>query len=124
MMLCWLPLSLLPQTEREKAEEKEKNLKKVEYDRFDMQYDTHWSNKPLSAMTERDWRIFREDFNISTKGSTRGIKPMRNWAESDLSKEVKQAVERVGYAKPSPIQMSAIPLGLKQLDVIGTRRLR
>ncbi len=30
-----------------------------------------------------------------------------------------QGIERVGYAKPSPIQMAAIPLGLKQLDVIG-----
>jgi ATP-dependent RNA helicase DDX23/PRP28 len=25
----------------------------------------------------------------------------------------------VGYKKPSPIQMASIPLGMKQLDVIG-----
>lgn len=31
----------------------------------------------------------------------------------------KQAIERVGYANPSPIQRAAIPLGLRQLDVIG-----
>ncbi len=30
-----------------------------------------------------------------------------------------QAIERVGYKKPSPIQMAAIPLGLQQRDVIG-----
>lgn len=30
-----------------------------------------------------------------------------------------QAIEKVGYTKPSPIQMAAIPLGLKQRDVIG-----
>jgi hypothetical protein len=29
------------------------------------QIERHWSEKPLSKMTERDWRIFREDFNIS-----------------------------------------------------------
>lgn len=28
----------------------------------------HWSEKPLEMMKERDWRIFKEDFNISTKG--------------------------------------------------------
>jgi ATP-dependent RNA helicase DDX23/PRP28 len=28
----------------------------------------HWSDKPLEEMKERDWRIFREDFSISTKG--------------------------------------------------------
>jgi hypothetical protein len=30
-----------------------------------------------------------------------------------------QAVDYVQYDKPSPIQMASIPLGLKQLDVIG-----
>lgn len=29
----------------------------------------HWSDKPLDEMRERDWRIFREDFSISTKGN-------------------------------------------------------
>ena len=30
--------------------------------------DRHWSKKSLQEMTERDWRILREDFTISTKG--------------------------------------------------------
>lgn len=30
--------------------------------------DRHWTEKELIEMTERDWRIFREDFNISIKG--------------------------------------------------------
>ncbi|KAL0305037.1 UNVERIFIED_CONTAM: DEAD-box ATP-dependent RNA helicase 21 [Sesamum angustifolium] len=69
-------------------------------------------------MTERDWRIFREDFNISYKGS-RIPRPMRSWAESKLGPELLKAVERAGYKTPSPIQMAAIPLGLQQRDVIG-----
>lgn len=28
----------------------------------------HWSEKPLSEMKERDWRIFREDFSIAARG--------------------------------------------------------
>ena len=28
----------------------------------------HWSEKALSEMTERDWRIFREDFDIRVQG--------------------------------------------------------
>ena len=35
-------------------------------------------------MTERDWRIFREDFSISYKGNTGGTLPIRNWAEANL----------------------------------------
>lgn len=28
----------------------------------------HWSEKPLTEMKERDWRIFREDFSIACRG--------------------------------------------------------
>ncbi|KAJ2399581.1 mRNA splicing protein prp28, partial [Coemansia sp. RSA 2559] len=30
----------------------------------------HWSEKPLSEMRDRDWRIFREDYSISCKGGS------------------------------------------------------
>ncbi|OMO51364.1 hypothetical protein COLO4_37710 [Corchorus olitorius] len=88
------------------------------YDTFDMRVDKHWSEKKLEEMTEQDWRIFKEDFKISYKGS-KIPRPMRSWVESKLSLELLKAVERVGYKKPSPIQMAAIPLGLQQRDVIG-----
>uniref|UniRef100_A0A251RM05 Putative helicase superfamily 1/2, ATP-binding domain-containing protein n=1 Tax=Helianthus annuus TaxID=4232 RepID=A0A251RM05_HELAN len=88
------------------------------YDTFDMRVDRHWSEKKLDEMTERDWRIFREDFDTSYKGM-KTPRPMRSWVESKLSSELLKAVERAGYKTPSPIQMAAIPLGLQQLDVIG-----
>ncbi|KAJ1427107.1 Rossmann-like alpha/beta/alpha sandwich fold [Sesbania bispinosa] len=88
------------------------------YDTFDMRVDRHWSEKKLEEMAERDWRIFREDFNISYKGS-KIPRPMRSWIESKLSNELLKAVEKAGYKTPSPIQMAAIPLGLQQRDVIG-----
>lgn len=28
----------------------------------------HWTEKPLYEMKDRDWRIFREDFSIATRG--------------------------------------------------------
>ncbi|KAJ0631395.1 putative RNA helicase [Helianthus annuus] len=88
------------------------------YDTFDMRVDRHWSEKKLDEMTERDWRIFREDFDTSYKGM-KTPRPMRSWVESKLSSELLKAVERAGYKTPSPIQIAAIPLGLQQLDVIG-----
>ena len=40
-------------------------------DKFeDMRKERHWSEKKRSEMTERDWRIFREDFNIAYKVCT------------------------------------------------------
>jgi ATP-dependent RNA helicase DDX23/PRP28 len=85
---------------------------------FDMPVDRHWSEKALEEMTDRDWRIFREDFDISYKGS-RLPRPMRSWSESELGDELLDAIKDAGYRKPSPIQMAAIPLGLSQRDVIG-----
>ncbi|XP_019097473.1 PREDICTED: putative DEAD-box ATP-dependent RNA helicase 44 [Camelina sativa] len=80
--------------------------------------DKHWSEKKLEEMSERDWRIFKEDFNISYKGS-KIPHPLRSWEESKLSPELLKAVERADYKEPKPIQMAAIPLGLEQRDVIG-----
>ena len=74
---------------------KQKDAAANVYDTFDMRVDRHWSDKKacswafdymclqivpfwmiaidakfflqLEEMTDRDWRIFREDFNISYK---------------------------------------------------------
>jgi ATP-dependent RNA helicase DDX23/PRP28 len=51
------------------------------------QVEKHWTEKDLKDMTERDWRIFREDFNIAYRGST-DILPMRKWEEGGIPKEL------------------------------------
>ena len=47
-------------------------------------------------MTERDWRIFREDFSIAYKGSAMGPDslPLRNWEEARLPEDLMRAIER------------------------------
>ncbi|XP_039300703.1 probable ATP-dependent RNA helicase DDX23, partial [Nilaparvata lugens] len=55
-------------TAAEKEQEKvrlKKVKKKEEKQRWD---DRHWSEKAQDEMTERDWRIFREDYSITIKG--------------------------------------------------------
>ncbi|KAK9460006.1 P-loop containing nucleoside triphosphate hydrolase protein [Lipomyces oligophaga] len=78
----------------------------------------HWSEKPLNKMRERDWRIFKEDFSISTKGGF-VPNPMRSWDESGLPPELLKVVRQVGYDEPSAIQRAAIPIALSCRDVIG-----
>ncbi|KEF63248.1 pre-mRNA-splicing ATP-dependent RNA helicase prp28 [Exophiala aquamarina CBS 119918] len=83
-----------------------------------MSIDKHWSEKKLEHMRERDWRIFKEDFNIATKGG--GIpNPMRNWKESSLPPRLLEIIDQVGYVDPSPIQRAAIPIALQNRDLIG-----
>ncbi|KAG9248834.1 Pre-mRNA-splicing ATP-dependent RNA helicase prp28 [Calycina marina] len=80
--------------------------------------DKHWSEKKLEHMRERDWRIFKEDFNISSKGGSIP-NPMRNWSESRLPKRLLDIVAQVGYDEPSAVQRAAIPVALENRDLIG-----
>lgn len=56
----------------------------------------HWSEKDLSEMTERDWRIFKEDYNIQTKGG-KIPNPIRKWKEAGLSTELLGIIDKLGY---------------------------
>lgn len=69
-------------------------------------------------MTERDWRIFREDYNITIKGG-KIPEPIRCWKESGFQKEILDIIEQVGYKEPTPIQRQAIPIGMQNRDIIG-----
>jgi ATP-dependent RNA helicase DDX23/PRP28 len=73
--------------------------------------DRHWSEKSLDDMNERDWRIFREDYNISIKGG-RIPNPYRSWKDSNIPEKILSIIEGVGYIEPTPIQRQAIPIGL------------
>ena len=78
----------------------------------------HWSQKPLEEMTDRDWRILREDYSIVVRRG-RAPKPVRSWDESGLPPELLSAVAAAGYEKPTPIQMQCLPIGLANRDMIG-----
>ncbi|MCO5552888.1 hypothetical protein L7F22_006407 [Adiantum nelumboides] len=78
----------------------------------------HWSEKTLEEMKERDWRIFREDFAISSRGG-HIPRPLRSWRESTIPEPILKAIDEIGYTEPSPIQRQAIPIGLQNRDLIG-----
>lgn len=105
-------------TEAEKEQEKVR-LKKVKK-REDKQKwdDRHWTEKDIDEMTERDWRIFREDYNITIKGG-KIPNPIRNWSEYGFPKEIVEIIDKVGYKEPTPIQRQAIPIGMQNRDIIG-----
>ena len=112
--------------ERERAREKAADLMRRQKSEELRQLDSastaklgsHWSEKPLADMSERDWRIFREDFDIRIQGG-RATLPLRNWTEANFPAEVMQAIVAVKYEKPSPIQRQAIPVGMAGRDIIG-----
>lgn len=81
--------------------------------------DKHWSEKPLELMTSRDWRILKDDHNISSKGGNIP-NPLRSWDEAAIPKTIiKILKEKLKYNEPTPIQRAAIPLALDNRDVVG-----
>lgn len=102
--------------DKEKEKKHMERLKeREERQRWD---DRHWTAKGVEEMTERDWRIFREDYNISIKGG-RIPNPIRKWKESGLPESLLEIIEKLGYKDPTPIQRQAVPIGLQNRDIIG-----
>lgn len=84
-------------------------------DQFD---DRHWAEKSLQEMQERDWRILKEDFNISVTGGHLSY-PLRYWSEAPFPSRLRQIIDEIGYDDPTPIQRQAIPVIIAGRDLIG-----
>ncbi len=78
----------------------------------------HWTEKRLEDMNDRDWRIFNEDFNITTRGGSIP-KPLRSWEEANLPQKLLQTLVQVGYNEPTPVQRAAIPIGRQNRDLMA-----
>jgi ATP-dependent RNA helicase DDX23/PRP28 len=76
--------------------------------------------KPLGQMTARDWRIFRENYEIVCKGG-RAPPPMRSFQDGNLLHPnlLRALTQVMKYKDPTPIQRQAIPIGMQRRDMIG-----
>ena len=95
-MKLWQGVS---ETREDRRADAERTRVAAAYDEFNFgRVEKHWTEKKRSDMTERDWRIFREDFSISYKGVSASATalPIRNWEEADLAKPLM----KVGTAGP------------------------
>ncbi|KAJ4297224.1 mRNA splicing protein prp28 [Collariella sp. IMI 366227] len=107
-----------PETGEQRAKELLEQHRRVKEAASRKSLGKHWSEKKLEDMKERDWRIFKENFGIATKGGAIPD-PMRSWQESNLPRRLLDIVHRVGYDEPTPIQRAAIPIALQARDLIG-----
>lgn len=81
--------------------------------------DKHWSEKSLTEMTDRDWRIVREDYNISIQGHGHHVPPpLRSWQECGVDEDIRHYLTK-RYPEPTPIQRQVIPLAIQGVDLIG-----
>lgn len=68
----------------------------------------HWTEKSREEMSDRDWRIFKEDFGIAIKGGS-VENPLRTWYELKNEEVVGAIVKNLKYEEPTPIQRAAVP---------------
>ena len=45
--------------------------------------------------------------------------PIRNWSESRVNKSIKDNIKRMGFKKPTPIQMQSVNIGIFRRDMVG-----
>jgi len=77
-----------------------------------------WFKKSLHEMTKRDWRIFKEEFEIRTRG--KGVpNPIRYWDEAPVPPTLQMAIREARYKRPTPIQMQCVPLAFSHRDILG-----
>lgn len=84
--------------------------------------DRHWSQKKLEEMTDRDWRIFREDYSITTKGG-KIPNPIRNWKEYTLPPHILEVIDKCGYKVTRPASVTLGPPGLPGCPINSGCRL-
>jgi len=106
------------QAELQKVQEQQKRIAQAMDVKIARDKGKHWSDKALTEMTERDWRIFREDFDIRIQGG-HATNPLRSWSESSLDERILKAFADMKFENPSPIQRQAIPIGVQNRDIIG-----
>ncbi|CZR52233.1 probable ATP-dependent RNA helicase mak5 [Phialocephala subalpina] len=92
--------------EKVKAEKKEKKEKSKKQDRK-----VEEKAQPISLVTNAFKVLEEDDAEDGTDVSA--------WAELDLSANTLSALSKLGFAKPTPIQSSAIPEILTGHDVVG-----
>lgn len=113
---------LIRQSDKETGEARARELMRAFHagraKKAEKQVDVHWSLKSLQNMRERDWRIFKEDYDIRTQGG--GLpNPLRSWRESSLPPQILDIIDHLGYGTPSPVQRAAVPIALQKRDLIG-----
>ncbi|PHH68269.1 hypothetical protein CDD80_119 [Ophiocordyceps camponoti-rufipedis] len=101
---------------------KKKDIPSVDYSKMELvpiRKDFWVEPADLSAMTEAEVTELRSELDgIKVKGKN-VPKPVQKWAQCGLTRQTLDIISRLGYEKPTSIQMQAIPALMSGRDVVG-----
>ncbi|KAK3934790.1 Pre-mRNA-processing ATP-dependent RNA helicase PRP5 [Diplogelasinospora grovesii] len=107
------------------AKKKKKDIPTVDYSKLDLNpiRKNFWVEPhELSQLTEEEaaeLRLELDGIKVSGKDVPR---PVQKWSQCGLARPVLDAIESLGYEKPTPIQMQALPVIMSGRDVIGVAK--
>ncbi|KAF4462500.1 Pre-mRNA-processing ATP-dependent RNA helicase PRP5 [Fusarium albosuccineum] len=115
------PNALLAMT----AKRKKKDIPTVDYSKIEIQpiRKNFWVEPAeLSLLTDAevtDLRLELDGIKVNGKDVP---KPVQKWAQCGLTRQTLDVVDNLGYEKPTPIQMQALPALMSGRDVIGVAK--
>src|SRR3569833_1751457 len=107
------------------AKRKKKDFPAIDYSKIDLQpiRKNFWIEPhELNELTEAEVTELRNDLD-GIKVSGKDVpKPVQKWSHCGLTRPILDTVDRLGYEKPTPIQMQALPVIMSGRDVIGVAK--
>ncbi|KAL1891878.1 pre-mRNA processing RNA-helicase [Sporothrix stenoceras] len=107
------------------AKRKKKEIPTIDYSKLDITpvRKNFWVEpSELSQLTEAEVAELRLDLD-GIKVSGKDVpKPVQKWSHCGLTRTMLEVVEGLGYDKPTPIQMQALPVIMSGRDVIGVAK--
>ncbi|KUI66167.1 Pre-mRNA-processing ATP-dependent RNA helicase PRP5 [Cytospora mali] len=107
------------------AKKKKKDIPAIDYSKIELNTirKNFWSEPyELSQLTEAEVQELRLDLD-GIKVSGKDVpKPVQKWSHCGLTQPLNNVIEKLGYEKPTPIQMQALPVIMSGRDVIGVAK--
>lgn len=107
------------------AKRKKKDIPAVDYSKLDLKpvRKNFWVEpQELNEMTESELAELRTELDgIKVKGKD-VPKPVQKWSHCGLPRQTLDIVDKLGFSKPTPIQMQAIPAVMSGRDVISVAK--
>ncbi|KAI6770423.1 hypothetical protein HG530_005052 [Fusarium avenaceum] len=107
------------------AKRKKKDIPTIDYSKIDIEpiRKNFWVEPAeLGLLTEAevaDLRLELDGIKVNGKDVP---KPVQKWAQCGLTRQTLDVVDQLGYEKPTPIQMQALPALMSGRDVIGVAK--
>ncbi|KAK3996840.1 P-loop containing nucleoside triphosphate hydrolase protein [Cladorrhinum sp. PSN332] len=107
------------------ARKKKKDIPVIDYSKIELnkiRKDFWVEPHELSLLTEEEATELRLELD-GIKVSGKNIpKPVQKWSQCGLTRPILDTIDTLGYEKPTPIQMQALPVIMSGRDVIGVAK--